>query len=218
MSKLDDAIKSYHAFEQGEKSFADLETAAVYETPFYLRYPISEEHEHTITHQTCTIQDVEDILNIGDNPKDRKDALGYRFMSDIMENDTYSEDLKAAVGNGLIKKFNYKLDDEQSGRLYVEATRDLTREEQAVVQKYLLEAHSPETDPEMFHNVGSWLNICLGHDVDIDVFNTKSDAKQQTDFQLSEIPLETYLSRMPSEQDDFAKAVESLSTEENMSL
>lgn len=38
MSKLNEALETYKAFLDEEKLLSDLETAAVYETPFYLRY------------------------------------------------------------------------------------------------------------------------------------------------------------------------------------
>ena len=39
MNKLDNALKTYEEFLNGDKLLSDLKMAAVYETPFYLRYP-----------------------------------------------------------------------------------------------------------------------------------------------------------------------------------
>lgn len=211
MKTLDEAMTSYKAFEKGEKLFTDLETAAVYEMPFYLRYPISEtellaENGDVIeSYPGKTIQEAESWLN-GGYPLERA------FMETIMddEEDEYSDDMRIAAGEGLIRKFVYKFDDDQSGKLYVEATRPFTQEEQNVVQEYLHDLHF-----QGWGDLSDDFNVFLDHLRTIDVWNTWDDSEKQTTFELSEIPLETYISKT----DAFVEAIESLSAETNeMSL
>lgn len=190
MSRLDEAMKK--------------ETIAVYETPFYLNYPISEtktvaeDGDIIGTYPGKTIQEAEKWLN-GGYPMEKS------FMEDIMDDeDEYSDDVRTAVGEGLIKKFTYKFEDDQSGKIYIEAGRQLTDEEQTVMQEWLKDIHF-----QGWGDLSDQFNVFLGHDRTIDVWNTWEDAEKQTDFKLSEIPLEKYLSTA----EDFAKAVEDLSAE-----
>lgn len=215
MSKLDKAMEMFEEFNQGKRSFIDLELAAVYEMPFYLQYPISEKGLYN--EDGKTIQEVEEWLNGAKTygKMEYAETMSFMFMGTIMEdvNDEYTEEVKIAVGNGLVKQFTYQFDDNQSGKLYVETTKPFTEEEQDTVQHYLEEEHNPERG-----YLCNMFNAFLNHNSGVDVFNTQSDTEQRTKFHLSEIPLATYLSRIPSEQNDFTKAVEDLSTDENMSL
>ena len=209
MSKLDEAMKSYEAFKEGEKLLADLKTAAVYETPFYLRYPISE--TETVAedgdvigkYPGKTIEEAEKWLNEED---DQCDSMAFGFMDNIMDEDSdYPDELREAVGNGLIKKFIYRFDDDRSGKLYVEAARRLTEKEQDTVQDWLRELHF-----QGWGDMSDCFNVFLDHSRCIDVWNTWNDADRVTEFRLSEIPPEGYLSGTGSGKGSPAMAAEDI--------
>lgn len=198
-------MSNYEAFKNGDKILTDLTTEAVYEIPFSLRYSISP---------AKTIDEAEEWLNDEDSytADNQCDTMAFGLMETIMDEDfEYSDETKETFGNGLVKKIIYKFDDDQSGKLYIEATRQLTEEEQSVVQDHLTELH--------YQGMGAMsecFNVFLDHDEIIDVWNTWDDADIQTTFELNEIPLEEYLFRMQSDEnsDDFTKAVDALSSNE----
>lgn len=215
MSKLNEAMESYIAFQEGRKLFADLETAAVYETSFHLQCPVSEVkliNDDGIVmgkYPGKTKEEAENWLNAKGNytPENQSDTTEFAFMDTVVDsNGEYPDNIRIAVGNGLVKNFCYKFDDDQSGKLYVETTRQLTKREQTVLQDFLTDEHCPGLG---YTNEG--FSTFLGYTRTVDIFNVLDDAGQQTEFKLDEIPLKEYLNRT----DDFATAIESLSTEED---
>lgn len=66
--------------------------------------------------------------------------MAFGFMATVMEDaEAYSDEVCEAVENGLVKNFVFQFDAEQSGKLYVEATRELTDEETDIIKDYLEE-------------------------------------------------------------------------------
>ena len=214
MGELDEALENYNAFLKEEKLLSDLETAAVYEAPFYLRYPLSlsEPFEDCDLDQVFgdagkTIEEAEKWLNAADG---QSDTLACGFMQSIVDEDYgYAEDVsekfRIDVANGLVKNMMYKFDDEQSGKFYMETTRPLSDEELTFMKDYYNEFHY-----QGLGNMSEMFNIFLGHARIIDIWNTWDDADRQTTFEFFEIPLEEYLSRTQPENaadQNFADAV-----------
>lgn len=192
-----DVMETFEAYEDGELLLSDLETNAVYETQFYLRYPVPP--EKIVMSETWLNQ--EDCYNADD----QTDTLAFGMMADVMDEDMdYTDDMKEAFGNGLIKKFVYKFDNEQSGKLYMEVTRELTDEELEAVQDYLYEMHC-----QGLGDLSEDFNVFLGKDRILDVWNTWDNAERQTTFEMKEIPLEKYFGI-----DDFSEAVDSIPVHE----
>lgn len=215
MSKLNEALETYKAFLDEEKLLSDLETAAVYETPFYLRYPLSlsdsfddYDLDHPSRNAGKTIKEAEKWLNSAD---DQSETLACGFMQSIVDEDygyaeNVSEKFRIDVANGLVKNMMYKFDDEQSGKFYMETTRQLTDDELSFIKDYHYKWHY-----QGLGNMSESFNIFLGHARTIDVWNTWDDAEKQTTFEFAEIALEEYHSKMQSENDmDFADAVASI--------
>lgn len=200
-------------FFSGEKRFDDLETKAVYEAPFYLRYPVTETESVDDMDQPYDagkpIEECEEWLNSADS---QEDSLAGSFMTSMVDEDygyadEIPEQFRIDMAQGLVKNMGYRFDDEQSGKFYMETTRKLTDEELGIITDYYNEFHY-----QGLGDMSEAFNCFLGHARTIDVWNTWDDADRQTTFEFSEIPLEEYLAATQAGGDDvdFADAVASI--------
>lgn len=195
--KEQDILTGYEAFESGDKRFCDLETKAVYESTIYLHNPATQEQLNWLNE----FMDDSDI--------DQDETMAFGFMATVMEDDeAYSDEVCEAVENGLVKNFVFQFDAEQSGKLYVETTRELTDEETDIIKDYL---------EELLYNglgdVSEIVNAEFEQEKGVDTFNLFPDAKPKTEFEFSQISLEEYQAKTTGVEDDFTKAVESIAAQ-----
>ena len=229
-----EAIKSLRAYKYGEKRFEDLEARAVYEAEFSLECSVTEpddakrdeDHEYTVEaaenflngkdmdiDSDCThewkittyllsdevsdyISDLEDDdLNLQKHLLDAEDETDVKL-------DNFEKDL----ADGLIRKVSYRLDNDTSGKLYVETTRQLTKKEMKRMQKALSVYHSPE-------------GCDLSEDFNEFLGRSQADSIFEGKFKVKEIPLETYREmedyreKMTASGTDFVDAINSISAD-----
>lgn len=178
----------------------NMKTNVVYETTVYLNKPVSSKQ----------VQFLNDYMNDNEDTK-WEETWPYSFMESVLVDDAdeYSDEVQKAVREGLLKDFVFQFDDGQSGKLYMETTRELTNEEMATCQDYMY---------WMVHDGVGGINEIINAQLDWgkcdDTFNVCRDANPRTDFTFNQILLEEYQAKRNAAEDDFTRAVESIETQE----